>query len=75
MTDAHSGMIGGLAGYSIYQDTIKKCGKPVAFTTATNWTPVTPVTKGATMYFCVRAMDAIGNISDWVGPVAYTYSN
>jgi hypothetical protein len=73
--DVHSGMIGGMAGYSIYQGTIDRCGKPVAFTSATNWTPVTPVAKGATMYFCVKAMDAIGNESEWVGPVPYTVPN
>lgn len=73
--DAHSGMIGGLAGYSIYQGTTKKCGKPVAFTTVPHWTPVTPLSKGSTEYFCVRALDAIGNESNWAGPVAFTYAN
>lgn len=73
--DAHSGMIGGLAGYSIYQGTEKKCGKPVAFTSDTHWTPVTPVEKGTTMYFCIRAMDAIGNESEWVGPIRFTHEN
>ena len=72
--DAHSGMSGGYAGYSIYQGTEKKCGKPVAFTSDSRWTPVSPVEKGATMYFCVRSMDVVGNISVWVGPIAYTYS-
>ncbi len=72
--DAHSGMTGGMGGYSIYQGTTKRCGKPVAFTSDTHWTPVDPVAKGTTMYFCIRAMDAIGNESDWVGPISYTYS-
>ncbi|GAP21338.1 hypothetical protein LTAR_01549 [Leptolinea tardivitalis] len=71
--DAHSGMIGGMAGYAIYQGPTARCMKPVAITTANHWTPVAPIAAGATEYFCVRAMDAIGNESDWVGPVAYTY--
>jgi hypothetical protein len=74
-TDIHSGMSGGYAGYSIYQGIEKKCGKAVAFTSDTHWTPVIPVEKGTTQYFCMRALDAVGNYSDWVGPVAYTYSN
>lgn len=74
-SDAHSGMIGGLAGYSIYQGTVNKCGKPVAFTTVPRWSPVTPLSLGTTEYFCVRAMDAIGNESNWVGPVPFSYSN
>jgi hypothetical protein len=74
-TDAHSGMSGGYAGYSIYQGLEKKCGKAVAFTSDTHWTPVIPVEKGTTQYFCIRAMDAVGNFSGWVGPLAYTYSN
>lgn len=74
-TDTHSGMIGGQAGYSIYQGTSSKCGKPVAFTTVPHWTPVYPMTAGLTEYFCVRASDAIGNESDWEGPVAFTFSN
>jgi hypothetical protein len=73
--DAHSGMFGGLAGYSIYQGTVNKCGKPTAFTTVPHWTPVTPLSKGSTEYFCIRAMDAIGNESNWVGPVPFTYAN
>ena len=74
-TDANSGMNGGYAGYSIYQGLEKKCGKAVAFTADTHWTPVTPVDTGTTQYFCVRAYDAVGNFSKWVGPVAYTRSN
>lgn len=74
-TDTHSGMIGGLAGYSIYQGQANKCGKPVAFTTVAHWTPVYPMKEGVTEYFCVRASDAIGNESDWEGPVAFTYAN
>jgi hypothetical protein len=73
--DVHSGMIGGLAGYSIYQGTSNKCGKPVAFTTVPHWSPVTPLAIGTTEYFCVRAMDAIGNESNWVGPVPFSYAN
>ncbi len=73
--DAHSGLIGGLAGYSIYQGTYNKCGKAVAFTTVPHWSPVKPLTKGTTEYFCVQAMDAVGNKSEWVGPLAYTYEN
>lgn len=73
--DAHSGMIGGLAGYSIYQGSSNRCGKPVAFTTVPYWTPVTPVAVGSTEYFCVKALDAVGNESKWTGPLAYTYSN
>ncbi len=74
-TDTHSGMIGGLAGYSIYQGSANKCGKPVAFTTVSHWTPVYPMTAETTEYFCVRAYDAIGNESNWEGPVAFTYAN
>jgi len=74
-TDANSGMNGGYAGYSIYQGTVKKCGKAVAFTSDTHWTPVVPVEKGTTQYFCVRALDVVGNFTNWVGPVEYTYYN
>jgi hypothetical protein len=74
-TDANSGMAGGYAGYSIYQGLEKKCGKAVAFTSDTHWTPVTPVEKGTTQYFCVRAFDVVGNFTNWVGPVEYTFSN
>jgi hypothetical protein len=74
-TDAQSGMAGGYAGYSIYQGLEKKCGKAVAFTSDTHWTPVIPVEKGTTQYFCIRAYDLVGNFTGWVGPVAYTYSN
>lgn len=74
-TDAHSGMTGGYAGYSIYQGLEKKCGKAVAFTSDTHWSPVIPVEKGTSQYFCIRAYDAVGNFSNWVGPLTYTYSN
>ncbi len=74
-TDANSGMNGGYAGYSIYQGLEKKCGKAVAFTADTHWTPVTPVEPGTTQYFCIRAYDVVGNFSKWIGPVAYTRSN
>lgn len=74
-TDAHSGMIGGLAGYAIYQGRTNRCGKPVAITSVPHWTPVTPVSKDFTEYFCVKAMDAIGNESKWAGPFPYTLNN
>jgi hypothetical protein len=73
-TDGNSGMEGGIAGYSIYQGSLAKCGKPVAFTTVPHWNPVTPLAKGTTEYFCVKAMDAVGNESKWIGPVPFTYS-
>jgi hypothetical protein len=72
--DDHSGMDEGLAGYAIYQGPIQKCGKPVAFTTVSHWTPVTPLISGTTEYFCVKALDAIGNESIWAGPVSFTYT-
>jgi hypothetical protein len=74
-TDAHSGMIGGLAGYAIYQGKTNRCGKPVAFTTVPHWTPVTPVSKDFPEYFCVKALDAIGNESKWAGPFPYILTN
>lgn len=73
-SDAHSGMIGGLSGYAIYQGPAPVCGKPVAFTSVAHWTPVTPLISGATEYFCVKAYDAVGNGSKWVGPIVYTNS-
>jgi hypothetical protein len=72
-SDAHSGMEGGLAGYAIYQGPIQKCGKPVAFTMVNQWTPVTPLVSGTTEYFCVKALDAVGNESKWVGPIPFLY--
>jgi len=72
--DSHSGMEGGMAGYAIYQGPVSKCGKPVAFTSVPNWTPVTPLVGGVTEYFCVKALDAIGNESNWTGPVSFNYT-
>jgi len=72
--DAHSGMEGGLAGYAIYQGTSPKCGKAVAFTTVPNWTPVAPLEAGKTEYFCVKAMDKVGNESPWSNAVKFTYN-
>jgi len=73
-SDGHSGMDGGLAGYAIYQGIEKKCGKPVAFTSVPNWTPITPLVSGITEYFCIKALDAVGNESKWVGPISFTYN-
>lgn len=72
-SDAHSGMESGLAGYAIYQGPTEKCGKPVAFTTVNQWTPVTPLVSGTTEFFCVKALDAVGNESKWIGPVPFLY--
>jgi hypothetical protein len=72
--DEHSGMSGGLSGYAIYQGISEKCGKPVAFTSVAYWNPVNPLVGGTPEYFCIKALDAVGNESNWVGPIAFTFT-
>jgi hypothetical protein len=73
-TDEHSGMGSG-AGYQVEWDAIGTCDNVVTnFDDANSFTAPSPIPAGTPYFICVRAVDALGNTGDWVGPTSHTYT-
>jgi predicted phage tail protein len=72
-TDEHSGMVGS-AGYQVEWDAINSCDNAVTnFDDANSYTAPSPIPSGTPYYICVRAVDALGNEGNWIGPTSHIY--